>query len=193
MPLLRNESAYSSGDPNFAAALMTVGCPPCEPAVKLIASDDGHDYVSFRIRDRAIDGTMTSVFSQAWSSPVEMGHLAKMRHGFAIVAAFTKGKPRNTGPSRDAWIEHLAGWCGITRDAARDAINGVVELCNKSPESELSYCAAFIANRFHLLDIARDFQNTGNVDVFMNHGSGFSLISEKLTERQRAYLLRKRK
>jgi hypothetical protein len=191
MPIRNNEAAYCSGDPNFAAALMTVGCPPCDPPVKLIAADNGEDYTSFRIRDRSIDGTPTDVFSRAWCDPQEMASLRNQKHGFAIVGAFAGSKQRITGPSREAWMEHLAGWCGITKDAARSAIQNVVEICRNSPESELAYCAAFIANRFSLLDSAKQLRNLGSIDIFMSHGKGFSLISEKLDEKKRAYLIKK--
>lgn len=191
MPINRADQVITSGDPNFAAALMSVGCPPADPPVKLVAGDDGKDYLTFRIRDHAIDGTPTMQFSIAWSDAIKRSKMEQAGHGFAKVMAFSSSKRRSTGPSRDAWIEHLADFCQITADAARDAIANVRQICRSSPESDLAYCAAFIANRFALLDAARDFRCAGSIDIFMNHDSGFSLISEKLDAKKRAYLLDK--
>lgn len=191
MPIHKSDQSISTGDPNFAAALMTVGCPPCDPPVRLIAADDGHDYLSFRIREKAIDGTLTMDLSAAWSDREAAQAMTQSRHPFARVMAFTAGKERATGPSRDAWISHLASWLGITMDAALDIVDDAPRVCQANPESEAAYCAAFITNRFYLLDIASKYRSQGAIENFMNHDAGFSLISEKLDPKKRAYLLSK--
>jgi len=191
MPVNKSEQAINSGDPNFAAALMTVGCPPYDPPVKLVSTHSGHDYVTFQIRDTAIDGTPTMAFSVAWSNPNYMADFEAQGHGFAKVAAFSASKDRRTGPSIDAWICHMADYCGITIDAAAKAVKNVREVCSASPESLVAYCAAFISNRFAILSAAKEAQRAGDIDVFMAHGSGFSIISEKLPEKQRQYLLKR--
>ena len=192
MPIFKSEQSITTGDPNFAAALMTVGCPPHDPPAQLISSDNGRDYVTFRLRDTALDGTPTMMLSAAWSDPRAMRDLESINHGFPKVCAFSGSKPKETGPSREAWIAHLAEYCGVTIDAAFSAMQNVIQICNASPESDLAYAAAFITNRFDLLDNAKEAQRNGDISIFMNHGGGFSLISENLPEKQRQYLLRNR-
>lgn len=191
MPICKSDQSISTGDPNFAAALMTVGCPPNDPPVRLIASDDGHDYLSFRIRERAIDGTLTMNLSAAWSDPDAHQAMAQSGHPFGRVMAFTAGKEKATGPSLDAWVSHMASWLGITIDAAFDIFDDAPRVCRANPESDAAYCAAFLANRFYLLDIARQYRDQGAIENLMNHDAGFSLISEKLAPKKRAYLLSK--
>lgn len=193
MPINKSDQSISSGDPNFCAALMTVGCPPHDPAVQLIAADNGFDYVSFRIQERSIYGVPTMQYSAAWVDAMARRAMEATNEPFARVMAFSAAKTRNTGPSREAWIVHLAAWLEITRDAAFALMVDVAAVCRTSPESDASYCCAFIENRFHLLDLAAQFKRDGNIDIFMNHDAGFSIISEKQPQRIRDYLLSKSK
>jgi hypothetical protein len=186
---MQKETIHTSGDPNFAAALMTVGCPPAEKPVHLIAHENGRDYCTFRIKSPAIDGTETSVFSAAWSNEKEMAILASINHPFVEVSRFSRSKQAQTGPSRDAWIHHMADFIGLTVDSAFALMRDVAGLCAREPESPVSYCAAFIENRFHLLDMARDAMRNGDHSIYMTHGSGMSLIHEKAPARIRDYLL----
>lgn len=191
MPVSKSDQSIASGDPNFAAALMAVGCPPYDPPVQLIAADNGEDYVSFRIQGVSIYGVPSMYYSAAWSNHESRHELEHTGDPFIKIINFSSSKPRGTGPSREAWISHMAHWLGITMDAAMHLMRDAKQVCAASPESDASYIVAFIENRFHLLDIARSQKQGGAIDIFMNHDAGFSVISEKQPQRIREYLLSK--
>lgn len=184
------KAAITSGDVNFAAALMTMGCPPADLPVRLIAHENGHDYASFGIVETAIDGASAYVYSRAWTYENEMSALRAQNHAFVRVSDFSASKPRATGPSRDAWISHMADFLDLKVDAAHALMRDVRGLCMREPESPVSYIAAFIENRFWLLACARHAVDNGEHSIYMSHGSGMSLIDQRLPQRVKDYLLK---
>lgn len=126
---------------------MAIGISPefPEPA-EVMQNDDGRDYLSFRLKPLSECGMYsTQEMDRAWSYPRAFSSEHPF-HPFTRVMAFaehSKGSRR-----KDDWIESMASFLGISRDAARKAVRDVDTLTGTAPESDLTYCACFIVNRF---------------------------------------------
>jgi hypothetical protein len=138
---------HRTGDINFFSACMAIGISPCfpEPA-EVMQNDDGNDYLSFRLKAVSECGQhQTITMDRGW------GYAAAFKaenpfHPFTMIMNFvdhSKGARR-----KDDWIESIATFLSITKDAARKAIADVDTLTFCAPESPLTYLACFVVNRF---------------------------------------------
>lgn len=182
---MTGKRGYSTGDINLAAALMTIGIPPRDVPVRIIAADDGHNYISYRLSGEGIAGESTSEAMSMWTTRAANGDSP-----FGWIMAFCSEKPKNTGPSIDAWTQHLAEWLAVSYDSARQLVGDAKNVAAASPESETSYLVAFVANREFLKDLATSAIKHGKSIVnFMRHDSGFSFIPEKAPRHVRDFLM----
>ena len=138
---------HRTGDINFFSACMAIGIAPCfpEPA-EVLQNDDGKDYLSFRLNSVSECGKhQTLTMDRAWGYP-EAFKRENPFHPFTQLMSFSHySKGCRT---KADWIESLAEFLGITKDAARKALNDIDGLTFTAPESPLSYLACFVVNRF---------------------------------------------
>lgn len=180
--------SYGTGDMNLAAAIMTMGVPPEQDPVKLIATDRGGDYVRFRVRDVSIDGRIkTSVLMAAWNN-YDLFVKENPQNHFGKIMGFIRSKPSGCKGYLD-WVEYAAGWLGLNIKTVKQHMTGNPKIWESSPDSEPAYILGFIENRFYLLDMAKKFQRNGRFDVMSEYGKSIVLISEHLPQRQKEYIL----
>jgi hypothetical protein len=180
--------SYGTGDLNLAAAILTSGVPPEAVPVKLIATSSGKDYVRFMMRDTSIDGTIkTSSLFGAWDS-FQTFTKEQPDFFFTKIMKFIHSRPSDCH-SYIEWCEHASAWLEISMAACKRYMTGNPKIWETSPDSEPAYILGFIANRFWLLDMAKNFQKTGNFDVMTERGKAIALISEKLSKQKREYLI----
>lgn len=146
---------HRTGEINFFSACMAIGIAPdrIEPA-EVIQNDDGTDYLSFRLNAVSECGMhLTLEMNKAWDYPAAF-QAEKPNHPFAMLMRFTK---HSKGARRkDDWIESIASFLGIARDSVRKAIRDVDTLTGTAPESDLTYLACFVVNRFAAIRWAKD-------------------------------------
>jgi len=148
-------STHRTGDINFFSACMAVGVSPCfpEPA-EVMQNDDGNDYLSFRLNPVSECGVYDTItLDRAWGYP-DAFKRENPHHVFTMLMNFvthSKGSRR-----KDDWIESIASFLGITKDAARKALADIDSLTFNAPDSPLSYLACFVTNRFAAIRWAND-------------------------------------
>jgi hypothetical protein len=144
---------HRTGDINFFSACMAIGVSPCfpEPA-EVMQNDDGKDYLSFRLNSMSECGVYDTIsLDRAWGYP-DAFKRENPNHPFTSMMNFVE---HSRGSRRkDEWVESIASFLGITRDAARKAVNDVDALRFTAPESPLSYIACFVVNRFAAINWA---------------------------------------
>jgi hypothetical protein len=180
--------SYGTGDLNLAAAILTAGVPPEIPPVKLIATTGGEDYVRFMMKEVTIDGTIsTRSMMEAWDSYHKFSK-DNPDFFFTKIMSFIKSRPDGCRGYID-WCEYACSWLEMSMAACKRYMTGSPKIWESAPDSEPAYILAFISNRFWLLNMAKDFQKTGNFDVMTEHGKSIALISERLSKSKKEYLL----
>ena len=145
---------YRSGDINFFSACMAVGISPCfpEPA-EVMQNSDGRDYLSFRLNHISECGQHESKeMDKAWSNPSAF-HRENPGHKFGMLMHFINHAQGSR--HKDDWIDSIASFLGIARDEARKALRDVDSLTCTAPESDLTYLACFVVNRFAAIKWAK--------------------------------------
>lgn len=186
---MKFQQSYGTGDINLAAAIMTMGVPPNDAdPVKLIACENGKDYVRFHLKSHSIDGRITTEsLMNAWSDPATF-KMDFPTNPFCVVMDFIATRPAPCS-NPDHWLDHAAGFLGMPIDAVKSLFLNVKATCKASPESPASYVVAFIRNRFDLVGIAKRNGDQGRFKNMQTHGSAFGLIPAKAPKRIRDYLL----
>jgi hypothetical protein len=183
----QNSHAIGTGDINLAAALLTMGIPPAMNPVKLIAHENGRDYVRFSMESKSVDGTHQTVdLMTAWSA--RDSYTRENPHSpMAKIMAFCAGRPNGCRAFTD-WAEYAGQWLGIGADAAKVAIKDIANICAREPESEAAYILAFIRNKFDLVDVAKEVERRGHVEIYQTRGKAIALISERLPKHLKQYI-----
>jgi hypothetical protein len=152
---MQNLSTHRTGDINLFAACMTIGIAPCFPEPsEVIQSDDGKDYLSFRLNDVSECGQyQTREISRAWKVPEEFRREFPA-HPFNTVMDFSKYA--KGAKAKADWIEKAASFLGVSRDSIRKDLSRVESLEATLPESPLTYVLCYIVNRWAAISWARD-------------------------------------
>ena len=183
------QQSYGTGDINLAAAILTMGVPPNElEPVKLIACENGRDYVRFHVAGQSLDGRiLTESLMRAWDDP-DGFRVTNPDSPFVQVMDFISTRPRGCVSPED-WMIHAANFLQIPSDSAIAIMKDIKRTCSASPESPASYVIAFIRNRFDLLAVAKRQGDAGRFKNMQTHGKAFGLIPAKAPKRIRDYLL----
>lgn len=182
--MIPNYSTHRTGDINFFAACMSIGIAPCfpEPA-EVTQSDDGHDYVTFRLNDASECGKhITREINKAWSNP-ESFRRECPGHPFITVMDFSKYALG--ARSKHDWIEKAASFLGISKDGIRKDLARVSALEYELPESPLTYVLCYIVNRFAAIDWAKN----SIPKTLINAGPSILMLDGKLPKRKQLELL----
>lgn len=186
---MKGKQAYGTGDINLAALFRTMGIPsePVEP-VRLIASDNGKDYVRFFMLHVSIDGMYdTAEISSAWGDPKAF-KAERGTNPVSSVMDFIQSKPREC-KTPDDWLCHASKFMSMDMDSVMKIYNNIGKVCKTQPEHLSSYIVAFCRNRFDLLTMAKRAESRGNVRNLQNHGPSFTLIPAKAPSRIKDFIL----
>jgi hypothetical protein len=177
-------STHRTGDINFFAACMSIGIAPCfpEPA-EVMQSDDGHDYLSFRLNSISECGQHETIkINSAWKYP-EAFRKESPGHPFLIVMDFAKYA--RGAKSKSDWIEKAASFLGIARDSIRKDLARVEALEATLPESPLTYVLCYIVNRWAAIEwVKRSIPKT-----VINAGKSIVLLDGNLPKRKQLEIL----
>jgi hypothetical protein len=186
---MRQNQSFGTGDINLAAAITTMGVPP-DPTgpVELIARDNGRDYTRFHFLAESYCGKYTpDQLSRAWADP--RGFTAtNPEHPFSLLMEFIASRPRGCSLPDD-WMDHAAGFLGISADVVRITCQGIESVCKASPESPVAYLCAFIVNRSDLIAHTHRKAQLGNHSNMLAKGKSITLIPEKAPRHIRDHLL----
>ena len=163
---------------------MSIGISPCfpEPA-EVIQSDDGHDYLSFRLNSVSECGKhQTRDISRAWKYPDQFKQDFPA-HPFCTLMDFSKHA--KGAKSQSDWIEKAASFFGISRDSVRKDFNRVSALEHELPESPLTYVICYIVNRWAAIDWAKN----SIPKTLVNAGSSIVMLDGNLAESKKLQLL----
>jgi hypothetical protein len=177
-------STHRTGDINFFAACMSIGIAPCfpEPA-EVIQSDDGHDYLSFRLNSVSECGKYdTREISKAWKNPEEFKREFPS-HPFGTVMDFSRYA--RGAKSQADWIEKGASFLGVSRDSIRKDVNRVSALEHELPESPLTYVICYIVNRWAAVDWAKN----SIPKTLVNAGASIVMLDGNLPKSKQLQLL----
>jgi hypothetical protein len=177
-------ATHRTGDINFFAACMSIGIAPCfpEPA-EVIQSDDGHDYISFRINSTSECGNYdTKEISRAWKYPEEFKRNFPA-HPFCVVMDFSKYAKGSR--SKSDWIEKAASFLGVSRDSIRKDLARVEALEATLPESPLTYVICYIVNRWAAIDWAKN----AIPKTLINAGPSIVMLDGSLPKRKKLEIL----
>lgn len=176
---------FRSGDINFFSACMAIGIAPClpEPA-EVMQNDDGRDYLSFRLNSASECGQHdTLTMSRAWSYPKAF-HLENPNHPFSTIMRFSEHA--HGSRHKDDWIDSMASFLGISRDAARKALRDVDTLTETAPESDLTYLSCFVVNRFAAIRWAK----SAIPKTVINKGKSIVMVDGNMPYRKQLEILR---
>lgn len=179
-----NISTHRTGDINFFSACMSIGIAPCfpEPA-EVMQSDDGNDYLSFRLNDVSECGKyQTREINRAWNN-AEQFRRECPGHPFITVMDFSRHA--SGARTKADWIEKAASFLGVTRDSIRKDIDRVSALEYELPESPLTYVICYIVNRFAAINWAK----TSIPKTVINAGPSVLMLDGNLPERKRLQML----
>jgi hypothetical protein len=177
-------STHRTGDINLFAACMSIGIAPCfpEPA-EVIQSDDGKDYLSFRLNSLSECGQYsTQEMSAAWKHP-ESFRREFPAHPFNTVmdfARYSKGAKLKAD-----WIEKAASFLSVSRDSIRKDLARVEALEAELPESPLTYVICYIVNRWAAIGWARD----SIPKTVVNAGASIVMLDGNLPKRKQLQIL----
>lgn len=175
---------HRTGDINFFSACMAIGISPefPEPA-EVMQSDDGRDYLSFRLQPFSECGQHTTQeMDHAWAYPKPF-HAEHPTHPFGLVMRFA-GHAHGSR-HKDEWIEAMATFLGITRDAARKALRDVDTLTGTAPESPLTYIACYVVNRFAAIKWAK----SAIPKTFVSKGRSIVMVDGTMPYKKQVALL----
>jgi hypothetical protein len=177
-------STHRTGDINFFTACMSIGIAPCfpEPA-EVIQSDDGKNYLSFRLNSVSECGQYeTREVSRAWKYP-ELFRKEFPAHPFITVMDFAKYA--RSAKSKSDWIEKAASFLGVARDSIRKDLARVESLEATLPESPLTYVICYIVNRWAAVDWAKN----AIPKTVVNAGPSIVMLDGKLPKSKQLQLL----
>jgi hypothetical protein len=177
-------STHRTGDINFFAACMSIGIAPCfpEPA-EVMQSDDGHDYLSFRLNDVSECGQYQTLdINKAWSNR-ESFRRECPGHPFVLVMDFVTYS--RGAKNKSDWIEKGASFLGVSRDSIRKDLNRVSALEHELPESPLTYVLCFIVNRWAAIDWAKNAMPK----TVINAGPSIVMLDGNLPKRKQLEIL----
>jgi len=177
-------STHRTGDINFFAACMSIGISPCFPEPsEVIQSDDGRDYLSFRLNAFSECGQHeTKEINRAWTHK-ESFRREFPSHPFVLVMDFiTHARGART---KSDWIEKAASFLGIARDSIRKDLDRVSALEHELPESPLAYICCYIVNRWAAIAWAKNaIPKTG-----VNAGPSIVMLDGSLPKSKQLQLL----
>lgn len=177
-------STHRTGDINFFAACMTIGIAPSlpEPA-EVIQSDDGNDYISFRLNSVSECGQyQTREINRAWSQK-ESFRRECPNHPFVTVMDFITHS--RGAKSKSDWIEKASSFLGVSRDSIRKDLGRVSSLEYSLPESPLTYVICYIVNRWAAVEWAK----TSIPKTVINAGKSIVLLDGNLPKRKQLEIL----
>ena len=177
-------STHRTGDRNFFAACMSIGIAPCfpEPA-EVIQSDDGHDYLSFRLNSFSECGQYeTKEINRAWTQK-ESFRRECPSHPFLLLMDFIEQS--RGAKSKSDWVEKAASFLGIARDSIRKDLDRVSALEHELPESPLTYVCCYIVNRWAAVDWAKN----SIPKTVVNAGPSIVMLDGKLPKSKQLQLL----
>ena len=177
-------STPRTGDINFFAACMSIGIAPCfpEPA-EVIQSDDGHDYLSFRLNSFSECGQYeTKEINRAWTQK-ESFRRECPSHPFLLLMDFIEQS--RGAKSKSDWVEKAASFLGIARDSIRKDLDRVSALEHELPESPLTYICCYIVNRWAAIDWAKN----SIPKTVVNAGPSIVMLDGKLPKSKQLQLL----
>jgi hypothetical protein len=177
-------STHRTGDINLFAACMSIGIAPCfpEPA-EVIQSDDGKDYLSFRLNPVSECGMYpTDDMMRAWKHP-EAFRREFPAHPFITVMDFSKYA--KGAKHKSDWIEKAASFLGVARDSIRKDLARVESLEATLPESPLTYVICYIVNRWAAVDWAKN----AIPKTVVNAGPSIVMLDGKLPKSKQLQLL----
>jgi len=163
---------------------MSIGIAPSlpEPA-EVIQSDDGRDYLSFRLNDISECGAYSTIeINKAWSNPKAFNKEFP-NHPFSLVMDFIKSA--RGARTKDDWIEKAAAFLSVSRDSIRKDLRRVDSLEVSLPESPLTYVLCFITNRFAAIQWAK----TAIPKTVVNAGPSIVMLDGKLPKKKQLQLL----
>ena len=177
-------STHRTGDINFFAACMSIGIAPCfpEPA-EVIQSDDGHDYLSFRLNSFSECGQYeTKEINRAWTNK-ESFRRECPSHPFLLLMDFIEQS--RGAKSKSDWVEKAASFLGIACDSIRKDLDRVSALEHELPESPLTYICCYIVNRWAAIDWAKN----SIPKTVVNAGPSIVMLDGKLPKSKQLQLL----
>ena len=177
-------STHRTGDINFFSACMSIGIAPSfpEPA-EVIQSDDGRDYLSFRLNEISECGAHSTVeINKAWANPSAFSKEFP-NHPFVIVMDFIKSA--RGARTKEDWSEKAATFLSVSRDSIRKDLKRVDSLEASLPESPLTYVLCFIVNRFAAMQWAK----TAIPKTVVNAGPSIVMLDGKLPKNKQLQLL----
>lgn len=177
-------STHRAGDINFFSACMAIGIAPCFPEpVEVMQSDDGKDYLSFRLCDVSECGMHdTREINKAWNNPVQFAKEFP-GHPFSVVMEFIKFS--RGARTKDEWIEKAAEFLSVSRDSIRKDLKRVSEVDYPLPDSPLTHIVCFILNRFAAIQWVR----TAIPKTVVNAGPSIVMLDGKLPKKKQLQLL----
>ena len=189
MTQITGMNSFGTGDINLAAAILTMGVRPCPvDPVKLIACENGKDYVRFHVGSVSDDGCFfTDLLMSAWDDPAGFKR-QNPGHPFSDIMDFISERPRDCR-NRGQWMEHAANFLGLPIDAVVSTLRNIGKTCAASPESTVSYVVAFIQNRFDLVSAAKTAAAQGRVTHMLSHGQSIGMIPANMPAPIRGKLL----
>lgn len=179
-----NLTTHRTGDINFFAACMSIGIAPCFPEPsEVIQSDDGNDYISFRLNSTSECGQyQTREINRAWGNK-EAFRRECSGHPFVLLMDFIEHS-RGARTKQD-WIEKGAAFLGIGRDSMRQDLDRVTALEYELPESPLTYVCCYIVNRWAAIDWAKN----AIPKTLVNAGPSIVMLDGKLPKKKQLQLL----
>lgn len=163
---------------------MSIGISPCFPEpVEVMQSDDGRDYLSFRLNDISECGQYaTQDISNAWGNYKAFRDQYPV-HPFTLIMDFIKSA--HGSKSKDEWIDKAADFLTVSRDSIRKDLRRLDALEAALPESPLTYIVCFIANRFAAIQWAK----SAVPKTVVNAGPSIVMLDGKLPKRKQLQLL----
>jgi hypothetical protein len=177
-------STHRTGDINLFAACMAIGIEPCfaEPA-EIIQSDDGKDYLSFRLNSTSRCGQYsTQEMCGAWKHP-ESFKREFPSHPFNVIMDFSRySKGARTVAD---WIEKAASFLEISRDSVRKDLRLVANMKDDLPLSPLSYVLCYIVFRWESVAMVKQMIPK----TFITAGASIVMLDGNLPKRKQLQIL----
>jgi hypothetical protein len=177
-------STHRTGDINLFAACMAISIKPCfaEPA-EIIQSDDGKDYISFRLNSCSECGKYnTQEIFNAWKNPdtFQQEFPSHILNGIMDFSRYSKGA--KTIPD---WIEKAASFLQMPRDIVRKDLKLVANMQDNLPNSSYSYILAYIAFRFESVAMIKQMIPK----TYITAGSSIVMLDGKLPKSKQLKIL----
>lgn len=172
------QSAYGTGEINFACALMACGIPldvrnPCT----IVAHQNGQVYSRYHFEATSCDGTYrTGDLSNMWSNIA----VAPTSHPIRIISDFIKSASDNMRLAD--WFEHAIDTFSIQH--VKDFDTAYLHI-KTYPENSESYCLAWVLNRRELLTL----HHNANKETFMTNGVSSALIGVNMPKIQKQEII----